>query len=97
MAVNRSAVARKLIGRGGGKAVQRARQVLAANPEGRLARRLGVSNAGPGGETIGQKGPINRAGKQVRPSISGQVFADMLPVTNAGQRFNKARMPGSPF
>ena len=87
---------RKLIGMGGGN-VQRARRAVAANPEGRLARRLGLSGSGPGGETIGPKGPINRAGKQVRPSISGQVYADSIPVTNAGQRFLKARLPGSPF
>jgi hypothetical protein len=66
--------------------VQRARQAVAASPDGKLAKRLGVNQDQPLPVTIGRKEAINRQGRKVKAPISGNVVSDSMPVANAAQR-----------
>jgi hypothetical protein len=97
MAVNFNAVRAKLVRRGGGRAVARARRIVSENPTGMVARRLGVDAAGPDAATIDPKQPINRAGQKVASEITAQIVEDARPRSATKQDFDAARFPGSPY
>lgn len=97
MAVNPNAVRAKLVKRGGGKAVMRARRIVANNPTGVVARRLGVDGAGADAATIDRKQPVNTAGRKVASDITAQIVEDQRPRTATKTDFDRARFPGSPF
>jgi hypothetical protein len=97
MAVNFNAVRAKLVRRGGGRAVARARRIVSENPTGMVARRLGVDGAGADAATIDPKQPINRAGQKVASEITAQIVEDARPRSATKQDFDAARFPGSPY
>lgn len=97
MAVNPNGVRAKLARRGGGRALTRARRIVAQNPQGALARRLGVDTEGAAAETIDPKQPVNTAGRKVYTDITSQIVEDQRPRSATKQDFDRARFPGSPF
>jgi len=97
MAVNPNAVRAKLVRRGGAKAVARARRIVAQNPTGQVARRLGLDQDGADAATIDRKQPINRAGQKVASEITAQIVEDARPRSATKIDFDRARFPGSPY
>lgn len=97
MAVNPNGVRAKLARRGGGRALTRARRIVAQNPEGALARRLRVDTEGAAAETIDRKEPVNTAGRKVYSDITSQIVEDQRPRSATKQDFDRARFPGSPY
>jgi len=97
MAVNPNAVRAKLVRRGGAKAVARARRIVAQNPTGQVARRLGLDQDGGDGATIDRKQPIDNAGRKVASEITAQIVEDARPRSATKIDFDRARFPGSPY
>lgn len=96
MAANRNAVLAKLARRGGSKALRRARQAVAATPNGAFAKRLGLTD-GAAGIDPSRKLGINRDGRQVKAIVAGDVASDATPRGNLGDRFVRNRLPGNPI
>lgn len=97
MAVNYNGVRAKLARRGGAKAIARARRIVSENPDGQVARRLGLGGDTGDMATIDPKQPINRAGQKVASDITAQIVEDARPRAATKQDFDRARFPGSPY
>jgi len=97
MAANPNAVRAKLIRRGGGQAVARARRIVTNNPTGVVARRLGVDGQGAEGPTIDRKQPVNTAGRKVYSDLTAQIVEDQRPRSATKTDFDRARFPGAPY